>query len=102
MRPAWVRQRCRDLAAQVEQVLSRALAKNPRERFSSVQAFANALEQGSSAPVAISQATKRGLSRRALLGGLVGAGGAAALGAARLAWGASSHPGLTPRLLPYT
>jgi len=88
--PPSLRQRRPDLAPQVEQVLSRALAKNPRERFSSVRAFASALEQASSAPVAINQATKRGLSRRALLGGLVGAGGAAALGAAGLVWRVSS------------
>lgn len=100
--PPSLRQRRPDLALQVEQVLSRALAKNPRERFSSVGAFARALEQASSAPVAINQATKRGLSRRVLLGGLVGAGGAAALGAAGLVWRVSSNPGQSALLPLYT
>src|SRR5260221_264330 len=40
--PPSLRQRRPDLAPQVEQVLSRALAKDPRERFSSVRALARA------------------------------------------------------------
>jgi serine/threonine protein kinase len=100
--PPSLRQRRPDLAPQVEQVIARALAKNPGERFSSVQAFASALEQAGSSPVAINQATKRILSRRTLLGGLVGAGSAAALGAAGLVWRVSSNPGQGALLPLYT
>ncbi len=95
-------QRRPDLAPEVEQVLARALAKHPGERFSSVEAFVSALERASRAPVAVEQAAKRGLSRRALLGGLVGVGGVAALGAAGLVWRGSSHPGQSALLPLYT
>ena len=36
-----------DLPSEVEQVVMKSLAKNPEERFASVQAFANALEEAS-------------------------------------------------------
>ena len=99
--PPSLRQRRPDLAPQVERVLARALSKNPRERFSSVQAFAGALERVSSAPVVINQVPRR-LSRRTLLGGLVGAGGAAALGVAGLIWRGASNSGQSALLPLYT
>ncbi|HEX4713597.1 MAG TPA: serine/threonine-protein kinase [Ktedonobacteraceae bacterium] len=79
--PPSLRQHCPDLPPPCEQVLLRALAKNPRERFESVQAFTNAMEQAASTPARSDQPAKRGISRRRLLWGLAGAGGVAALGA---------------------
>jgi serine/threonine protein kinase len=43
--PPPLRERVPDLPGAVEQVVLTALAKDPKERFASVQAFANALEQ---------------------------------------------------------
>ncbi len=80
-----LRQHRPDLSPPREQVLLRALAKNPRERFPSVQAFTSALEQAANAPTHINQSTKRGVSRRKLLWGLISAGGVATLGTG-LAW----------------
>ena len=100
--PPSLHQRCPKLAPQVEQVLTRALAKNPRERFASAQAFVSALEQARSVPVTRNRATKQGLSRRALLWSLVGAGGATALGAAGLVWRVSSNLGQNALLPLYT
>src|SRR5258708_4745002 len=74
--PSSPRQFCRELSPQGEQVLLRALSKKPQERFSSVQAFADALSQAASVPVY----AHKGISRRTLVWGLVGAGGVAVLG----------------------
>lgn len=43
--PAPLRETCPELPAEVEAVVLRALAKDPRERFASMQAFAYALER---------------------------------------------------------
>ena len=43
--PPSLREKVPDLPGAVEQVVMTALAKDPKERFASVQAFANALEQ---------------------------------------------------------
>jgi serine/threonine protein kinase len=47
--PPPLRQKVPALSAEIEQVVSTALAKDPRQRFSSIQAFATALEQASQA-----------------------------------------------------
>src|SRR5690348_8740914 len=47
--PPPLRERCPDLPVTVEQVVLRALAKNPQERYVSVSAFAQALERASAA-----------------------------------------------------
>ena len=47
--PPPLRQKVPALSAEVEQVVSTALAKDPRQRFGSIQAFATALEQASQA-----------------------------------------------------
>lgn len=53
--PLPLRTRKPDISPAVEQVVMMALAKNPEQRFGSIRAFANALEQASqsSAPVSI-------------------------------------------------
>lgn len=91
-----------DLAPQVEQALERALAKDPRERFASILAFARALEQASSFSVAMNQKTKQGLSRRMLLWSLVAAGGAVTFGTAGYAWKVSSNLDQSALLPIYT
>ena len=45
--PPSLRQRCPGLPAAVEEVVFIALKKDPKQRFSNIQAFANALEQAS-------------------------------------------------------
>jgi len=47
--PPPLREKAPDIPADVEQVVLTALAKDPKDRFGSVTAFANALEQASSA-----------------------------------------------------
>jgi serine/threonine protein kinase len=47
--PPPLRERVPSISAEIEQVVNTALAKDPKQRFGSVQAFANALEQASKA-----------------------------------------------------
>ncbi len=57
-----LREKLLDIPAHVEQVITTALAKDAKQRFGSVQAFANALEQASQGykpPVSASQAETR-------------------------------------------
>jgi serine/threonine protein kinase len=57
-----IREKLPDIPAHVEQVITTALAKDAKQRFGSVQAFANALEQASQEykpPVSASQAETR-------------------------------------------
>src|SRR6266567_3984742 len=99
--PPTLREKVPDLPDAVEQVVMTALAKDPKERFASVQAFANALEQAcrlepyplakpssrpSNPPVVPGEPQawlKHNLSRRTVIRGLialtaVGGGGALA------------------------
>lgn len=69
-----------DLAPELEQVLLRALAKNPRERFASIPEFVGALEKAASPPARSRQSGSQRLSRRQLLWGIAGGSGAVALG----------------------
>lgn len=91
--PPTLAQRCPNLPPACERVLLRALTKDPRERFANIQTFAHALQQASNAPIRVRQ----GLSRRALVLGLTGAGGVAALGAG-LSWKLFLNAALTPTL----
>jgi serine/threonine protein kinase len=47
--PPPLRERIPSISSEIEQVVNTALAKDPKQRFGSVQAFANALEQASKA-----------------------------------------------------
>ena len=100
--PPTLREKVPDLPGAVEQVVMTALAKDPKERFASVQAFANALEQACrlepyplakpssrpSNPPAVPgepQAwLKHNLSRRTVIRGLIAL--TAVGGAGALAW----------------
>jgi serine/threonine protein kinase len=48
--PPPLRERAPTISPEIEQVVNTALAKDPKERFTTVQAFANALEQASLTP----------------------------------------------------
>ncbi len=56
--PAPLRDKLLGLAPQVEAVVMTALAKDPRQRFASIQAFANAFEQAGQATEAAGAATE--------------------------------------------
>ncbi|HWS84315.1 MAG TPA: glycine betaine ABC transporter substrate-binding protein [Ktedonobacteraceae bacterium] len=51
-------QKLPDLSASVEKIVLKALAKDPKERFPTVQAFATALEQASQAKLSVSMPTQ--------------------------------------------
>ncbi len=106
----------------VEQVVLKALDKNPQQRFPSVQAFADALEQASlpgqptamvlppsSTPLSPYAPTilvppkakaesKRRISRRAVLAGLAGVAGLVVVGGTWLVLSHRSLPGVTTPL----
>jgi hypothetical protein len=44
-RPPSLREKCPDIACRIEEVVMRALAKDPQERFESIVAFDTAFEQ---------------------------------------------------------
>jgi len=91
--PPSLHQKIDSIPPVVEQVVQKALNKDPQQRFKDVQTFANALEQvcqgvrsrGSLLASDTSISLKRGVSRRVVLVGLGGLVGAAAAGGG-IAW----------------
>lgn len=91
--PPSLQQKMDSIPPMVEQVVQRALNKDPQQRFRDVQTFADALEQayqglrskGTLLASDKSMPLKRGVSRRAVIMGLGGLIGAAAAGSG-IAW----------------